>query len=410
VAAANGPRVRLEGGFEPGRVYELAYHSLDARVAGVGLAAIRDAASAFTHRSDLPVRGRTAYVFGASQSGRFLRQFLVDGFNVDESDRRVFDAVWPHIAGAGLGSFNERFAMPGYSSFPATRLPFTDAAEPGPDGQRRGILAGYRPEQQPKVIYTNTPVEYWGQGRAAALTHTSADGRTDLRVPENVRIYLLAGTQHGEGAFPPTAGGGQQLGNPTPQRQVMRALLRATHRWVTADARPPDSRYPRLADGTLVKAADVRFPAIPGVSDPRTIEGPAVTIAGRQTPLPFLVPQVDADGNDLAGIRVPEQLVPLATTTGWNFRSDRIGNPATILALAGSYVPIARTKTERDARHDPRRAVEERYRDRDDYLRQIRTAFDALVKGGYQLADDVEQVMQRASRHWAYATDVAKTN
>ena len=324
-AAGDRPRVRLDGGFEPGRVYELTYRSLDASVAGVGLAAIRDAASAFLYRDDLPVRGRTAYVYGSSQSGRFLRQFLVDGFNVDERDRRVFHAVWPHIAGAGLGSFNERFAMPGYSSFPATRFPYADREQSSPDGRRGGILAGYRPEHLPKVFYTNTPVEYWGQGRAAALTHTTIDGAMDLTLPENVRSYLLAGTQHGEGAFPPAAGGGQALGNPTPQRNVMRALLTERHRWVTSDVRPPDSRYPRLADGTLVKAADVRFPALPGVADPRTIEGPGQMVDGRFSPLPFLVPQVDADGNDLAGIRVPDLAVPLATTTGWNFRSERVG-------------------------------------------------------------------------------------
>jgi hypothetical protein len=446
-AAGDRPRVRLDGGFEPGRVYELTYRSLDASVAGVGLAAIRDAASAFLYRDDLPVRGRTAYVFGSSQSGRFLRQFLVDGFNVDERDRRVFHAVWPHIAGAGLGSFNERFAMPGYSSFPATRFPYTDlpassllldaparavvenAARPGgnnvattteqkrvpqveqssPDGRRGGILAGYRPEHLPKVFYTNTPVEYWGQGRAAALTHTTIDGTMDLTLPDNVRSYLLAGTQHGEGAFPPTAGSGQALGNPTPQRSVMRALLTAMHRWVTSDVRPPDSRYPRLADGTLVKASEVRFPALPGVADPRTIEGPGQMVDGRVSPLPFLVPQVDADGNDLAGIRVPDLAVPLATTTGWNFRSERVGNPSTILALAGSYLPLPRTRAEREARKDPRRAIAERHNDRDDYLRKIRAAADALVKGGYLLADDMSDVLDRASRHWEYATAVAKT-
>jgi hypothetical protein len=397
------PRVRLEGGFEPGRVYELTYRSLDAVVAGVGLAAIRDAASAFLSREDLPVRGQTAYVFGSSQSGRFLRQFLVDGFNVDERDRRVFNAVWPHIAGAGLGSFNERLAMPGYSSFPATRFPYSDQEQSAPDGKRGGILAGYRPEHLPKVFYTNTPVEYWGQGRAAALTHTSLDGATDLTLPDNVRSYLLAGTQHGEAAFPPTGGGAQALPNPMPQRNVMRALLTALHRWAAADTRPPDSRHPRLADGTLVKVADVRFPALNGVPDPRTIEAPGRIVDGRFSPLPFLVPQVDADGNDLAGIRVPELAVPLATTTGWNFRSERQGNPSTILALAGSYLPFPKTRAEREARRDPRRSIAERYGNRDDYLRKIRTAADALVKGGYLLADDVPDVLDRASRHWEFA-------
>ena len=122
-------------------------------------------------------------IFGASQSGRFLRQFLHDGFNVDEEDRRAFDLVWPHIAGAGQGSFNERFAAPGYNTFSATRFPFADLPQAGPDGERDGILAAYRPDQAPKVIYTNTSVEYWGLGRSAALTHLTLDGTRDADVP-----------------------------------------------------------------------------------------------------------------------------------------------------------------------------------------------------------------------------------
>ncbi len=244
--AAGGarPRVTLDSGFEAGRIYEVDYPATGARVAGVGMAAIRDAASAFVHRRDLPIHGQRAYVFGISQSGRFLRQFLHDGFNVDERGQRVFDAVWPHIAGAGQGSFNERFAMPGYSSFPATRFPYSDTPQAGRNGQRDGILAGYQPAQMPRVVYTNTSVEYWGQGRAAALTHTSLDGSKDLALLDNVRLYLLAGTQHGEAAFPPRPGTGQALGNPTPQANVMRALLRALDLWVTRGVAPPASRYP----------------------------------------------------------------------------------------------------------------------------------------------------------------------
>jgi hypothetical protein len=398
---ANGrPRFVLDGGFEPGRVYEVDYPATGARVAGVGMAAIRDAASAFLHRTDMPVRGRSAFVFGISQSGRFLRQFLHDGFNVDERNRRVFDVVWPHIAGAGQGSFNERFAMPGYSSFPATRFPYTDLEQRNAAGNRGGILAGYKADQLPKVIYTNTSVEYWGQGRAAALTHATIDGNSDATIPDNVRTYLLSGTQHGEAAFPPSTGNGQAMGNPTPQANVMRALLRATSQWVQSGVRPPDSRYPRLRGETLVPVSAINFPAIPGLRNPREIEGPGYTIGDRFSALPFLVPHVDADGNEVAGIRVPEVTVPLATTTGWNFRAERIGNPSTAYALLGSYVPLARTRAERETTHDPRPSIEERYKNRDDYLQRIRAAADALVKERFILQQDVGDVVQRAARHW----------
>ena len=402
---SDAPKLRLEGGFEPGRIYEVMYQATGARVAGAGLAAIRDAASAFRYRSDLPVSGRSAYVFGSSQSGRFLREFLYTGFNADERDRRVFDAVWPHIAGAAWGPFNERFAKATHgSSFIATRFPFTDLDQRDVDGTQSGIQTVYRPEQRPKIFYTNTSVEYWGGGRAAALTHATIDGKKDAKLPDNVRIYLLSGTQHGEAAFPPRASNGQELNNPTPQANIMRALLRGLHRWVVSGIRPPESRYPRLSGGTLVPVTEVRFPGIPGVSDPRRITGPARVIAGKITPLPFLVPQVDADGNELAGIRAPEVTVPLATTTGWNFRAEAVGNSGNIYSLLGSYIPFAATRAEREARRDPRSSLEERYANREEYLNRIRAAATKLVQDGLLVSEDMENVMDRASAHWQYAT------
>ena len=412
VASSERPRVKLEGGFEPGRVYELSYRSVDAQVAGVGFAAMRDAAAAFRYRDDLPVNGKSAYIFGISQSGRFVRQFLAEGFNVDEKDRQAFDAAWPHIAGAGQGSFNERFAKPGYSSFDATRFPFADSEQPGPAGTRGGILAGYSPAHQPKIFYTDTPVEYWGQGRAAALTHVSIDGRSDLTLPENVRRYFLTGTQHGPSAFPPNRnGGGRELSNPIVQRQAMRALLRALHQWTSAGTMPPASRYPRLADKTLVPLDQFVFPSLAGIGDLRALEGPSYRTAADSTPLPYLVPQVDADGNELAGIRVPDVSVPLATTTGWNFRAERVGNPTAIYPLLGAYLPLPRTRAERASGKDPRASIDERYANKDAYLRRVRAAALDLVKGRYVLDEDVASIMTRAAAHWDWATGAtAKPN
>ena len=165
---------------------------------------------------------------------------------------------------------------------------------------------------------------------------------------------------------------------------------------MSTGATPPASIVPTLAAQSLTTVAALRFPALPGVTDPRLNEPPLA-------PLPFLVPQVDADGNDIAGIRVPEQAVPLATTTGWNFRDARFGNPTTIVALAGSYIPFARTRAEREANKDPRPSIEERYKGKDDYLARIRTAAQALVKSGFMLEEDVEGSVQRAARHWDWA-------
>lgn len=412
------PRIRVDDGLEPGRYYRLAYRASRPQVAGVGLAAIRDAAAAFRYRTDLPIHGTSAYAFGVSQTGRFLRTFLYEGFNADERERRVFDAVWAHIAGAARGSFNERFATPVTGDvFKPTVFPFTDAEEADIDGTRGGLQARYRPEQRPKVFYTNTPVEYWGGGRAAALTHTSVDGTRDLILPDNVRSYLLSGTMHGVGPFPPertAAGGGsvrsggRELNNPTPQDNVMRALLRALYRWTAEGMPPPASRYPRLSDGTLVQSRDVRFPLIASRPDPRTITGPARVVGGQVRPLPHLVPQVDENGLDLGGIRDPEVAVPLATTTGWNFRADAVGNPGDIYQLLGSYIPFAKTATARTGSGDPRRSIEERYPSEEEYLRRVQAASDALIRDGYMLREDLAWVMARARAHWAFAVNGAQ--
>lgn len=402
VTAPNGlPKVRLEGGFEPGRYYRLLYRAGAPVVAGAGLAAIRDAAAAFRYRSDLPVHGRAVYAFGQSQAGRFLREYLHGGFNVDEHDRRVFDAVWAHKAGAARGSFNERFATPtsGHAFAPVDV-----------DGTGAGLLARYRPDQRPKVFFVNTSVEYWGGGRAAALTHAAPDGRHDLDLPDDVRIYLLSGTQHIVPPFPPVRtapasgaetradqrSGGQQLNNPAPHANVMRGLFRAWHEWAADGTAPPASRYPRLRDQTLVSVERCAFPALRGVSDPRTIPGPAG--------LPHLVPQVDRDGNELGGIHDPDVAVPLATTTGWNFRAEAVGNPTEIYQLLGSYIPFARTRASRRSALDPRRSIEERYRGYDDYVKRVRASADGLIRERFALAEDLGAILERAKAHWAFAT------
>jgi hypothetical protein len=411
------PQIALDGGFEPGRYYRVTYRPTGALVAGVGLAALRDAASAFVTRDDLPVQGRRAYAFGTSQAGRLLRQFLFDGFNVDAQRRRAFDAVWVHIAGAARGSFNEQFATSSLGDpFEPTQFPFSDAEDVDDDGSRGALLSVYRPEHLPRIFYTNTSVEYWGVGRAAALTHTSVDGTRDLPLRENVRIYLLAGTQHGAGPFPPSWTPasqdplavrnvlGQMLANPMPHHNVMRALLRALDDWVENGTPPPASRYPRLSDGTLVPAKKVNFPAIPGVGDPRRIVGPGRMVAGSLRPLPFLVPQVDDDGNETGGVLDPEAAVPLATTTGWNFRNRRVGNPADVYMTLGSYIPFPKTSAEARASGDPRRSIEERYQSREAYVARVREAALALIEQRLMLQEDLEPALARAAEHWTFAT------
>ncbi len=198
--------------------------------------------------------------------------------------------------------------------------------------------------------------------------------------------------------------------NTVPQREIMRALLRGLDGWVRKGVAPPESRYPKLADGTLTPVAAVKFPAIPAVADPRTIPGPGQIRGGNVEMLPHLVPQVDADGNDIAGIRAPDVSVPVATNTGWNFRSQEIGGTHEIVNLMGSYIPFARTKAEREARKDPRPSIQERYRNEDDYLGRLRAAAEELVKGRYLLPDDVENVIKRGQQQWEFVSRQSSTS
>jgi hypothetical protein len=413
-----GNVVTLTGGFAPGRSYELSYRAANPPVSGLGLAAVRDAAAWLKYTPDSLAPVKYVYALGVSQSGRFLRDFLYDGFNTDEQKRQVFDGMMVHIAGASQLDLNRRWATPtGLGQYDSTVFPFADRAQKdGVSGTTDGLLDNDRArENLPKIFYTNTGVEYWGGGRTAALVHTTADGKTDLTIPANVRVYFFAGNQHGPGVFPPAPGAGQQKGNQTDYWWNMRALFVAMDKWVREGAGPPPSSIPRLADGTLVKATEVAFPAIPEVQSPKTLTAGSRAVnpflaggAGAGTPLPLLVPQVDADGNERAGIRLPEVAVPLATYTGWNFRNAATGGTSQLVPLLGSYIPFARTRADREARHDPRPSIEERYASRERYLDAINKSAAALVKSGYLLVDDVPSVVKRAIEHWELATHEAR--
>jgi hypothetical protein len=406
-----GTSVTLDGGFTPGRMYELSYEAANPPVAGLGFAAVRDTVAWLKHAADAPVRAERAIAFGSSQSGRYLRTFLYLGFNADEENRQAFDGVMAHIAGASRIDLNRRGSTPvSLGQFDATSFPFADAALRDPvTRMTEGTLDNQRARGfAPKIFYTNTGVEYWGGGRSAALVHTTPDGAADLTLPDNVRVYFLAGAQHGPGRFPPPeASNTEQRENPTDYWYAMRALLVAMDDWVSEGEAPPPSRYPRLGDRTLVRASDVAFPAIPNMRSPRGLQAAvrganalATQNGAPGTPLPYLVPQTDADGNELAGIRLPEIEVPLATYTGWNFRSAAIGGAGQLLPLIGSYVPLPSEAPSGSAPSDPRAPIGERYASKQVYLDRVRAAADKLAADRYLRTEDVAVVVERADQHW----------
>jgi hypothetical protein len=409
--------VTLDGGFEPGQTYEVAYVVTNPPVAGLGFAAVRDAASWVRYAPDAAVSAKQLIAFGSSQTGRWLRDFVYEGFNTDERNRRVFDGVMPHIGGGGAVLLNERWSTPTSLLMEiATRFPFADRKQRDPvTGAEDGLLENPRAsDNQPKVFHTFSDTEYWERG--GALVHTTPDGSRDITLPDNARLYHFASASHNIGPFPPTITTGEVANNPFDLRISMRALLVAMERWVRDGAAPPASRHPRLSDGTLVRAADVSFPAVRGLTSPRTayagVRGANAHLSkqgGQGAPLPLVVPQVDRDGNSRGGIRLPDVAVPLATHTGWIYRNAKIGGTEQFFPLNGSYVPFARTKAEREQTGDPRPSIEERYQSREHYLTLVEEAAAPLVKNGYLLADDVARIVRRAGEHWDFVTRQATT-
>ena len=420
--------IHLKGRFQPGKVYEYVYVVADPVVAGCGFAAIRDFASYAKHARDAVTPVVRVYGEGISQNGRFLRDFLYQGFNADEDGRIALDGVLAHVAGAGRGSFNYRFAQPSRDAqptssifFPTDIFPFTDQPEVNPaSGETSGLLdRATKDKVVPKIFFSNTSYEYWG--RAAALIHVSADGKRDADVSENVRIYHFTGLQHYSGPFPPAKGEADTMGqlsqSPLPIMYFWRSMIANMDAWVRDGTAPPASSYPKIAEGTLVRFSEFAFPAIPGVKPPREANaayhmdyGPkfAQGIFETQPPkvgaaFPILVPQVDEDGNERGGVRLPELMVPLATYTGWSLRDPSIGAPDQRCAFVGSYVPLARTAQERRASGDPRKSIGERYASREEYITRFTKALDELVSAKWILAEDRAAMVERGEKEWQEA-------
>ena len=437
------PQVELElsGGFRQGYLYELIYQAQDPLVHGVCFASLRDLITALKHGeggdNPLMVDGqsaiRFAYGFGVSQSGRFLREYLYSGFNQDEKRRQVFDGLIPHVAGAGLGCFNQRFAQPTayatqhqLSDWPTDRFPFTYATQSDPlSNQQDGILRrAVASGTAPKVVHTQSSAEYWS--RSGSLVHTDPLWRRDAEIPDQVRVFAFGGTQHGVSTGSPTKGSGQTLGNPADYRPFLRALLVGLDRWCRQDVPLPPSVYPTIRDGTLVgwRHEQSGFPALPGIRYPEVINEPNYLDFGKrwqdervmdiQPPrkvgrYTVLVPNSGADGNDLGCLLLPEVAVPLGTYTGWKLRNREAGAENELVGLAGSFIPLLRTKAERVDSGDPRQSLEERYGNPDNYVQQVTANCKKLVQQRYLLEEDVPRIIMRQRQRATQAFDTPES-
>jgi hypothetical protein len=424
--------VALDGGFELGRIYDVVYRARDPRVLGCGLAGTRDLISylKYSKAAGNPLGNlRAAYGWGVSQSGRFLRHFLYQEFNQDEQGRQMFDGVIDEVGGAGRGSFNHRFGQASRDAeqffnimFPVDMFPFTDGPETDPEtGQTDAMLAKAEAAHvAPKLFHIFSNSEYFN--RAGSLIHTDPEGKRDIDPPANVRIYAIASGPHFFGRFPPVPSEGLAAPlSPLDRGPVVRALLRDMDAWVIDGAPPPANCYPRISDGTLTTREKAGWPSIPGVKLPppmlityRLDFGPQWSkgIVSYEPPKigkPFvgLVPAVDEDGNARAGIRVPFIQAPIATYSGWNFRTPDIGSSDQLNGESGSFYPFARTRAER-ARDDSRRSVEERYTSKEQYLGKIMAAARQLIHDRLWLVEDLPDLIDQASVQYDWAVSTSR--
>jgi Alpha/beta hydrolase domain len=435
-------RICVKKGFDPALLYELQYTVKDPLVLGIGLAATRDLGAFFRYEktdgagTPNPVAGVITHAIseGSSQSGTFLRLSLLLGFNQDERGRIVWDGMNPHIA-ARFTDLNRRFAFPGglVSPYelghegPAWWTPWADSARKRPAAS---LLDRCRATNTcPKIAETFGSAEVWGLRQSFTLVGTTA--KKDIPLPDNVRRYYFPGVSHGGGpggfatfTNPVKAAATCALpANPAPVGPMRTALISRLVAWVTKNTPMPESKYPTLADGTLVQNtnAAMGFPAIPGKPMPEGIQYPLVdydlgpqfryadqsgiltNIPVAKGTLPQLVVRVDADGNEVAGIKSPLLSAPLGTYTGWNvttsglYRGQLCGSSFGSSPIGG-FIPFARTKAERTASADPRLSLEERYHDHDGYVRAVKTAAEKLVRDGYLLSDDATSMIAQAEQ------------
>lgn len=425
--------VYLESGFIPGKYYQLVYSTNDAPIAGAGLLALRDATSFLKHDAEplLPGLGSLdiAIAYGVSQTGRMLRHFMHDGLNLDEKNRIVFEGLLPHVAGARRGAFNHRYAQPSNQSYPSFGHlpPFADIdlEDPISNGSDGLLSTLVELNAVPKVIYTNSSSEYWRGD--CSLMHTDPHGTVDVELGPESRMYHFAGTQHGAGTLPQGHDAGAEgalavyATNVVDYSPLLRAALVNLEEWISDGNEPPANAFARIDHETAASRADVleAFKALPAqiTMDPEKLwvmrqtdlGSGAEDGVGTYPPVEgenyaCLVSAVDSDGNEIAGIRLPDITRPVATHTGWNPRHPDTGAPDQIVAMQGFSRWFAVTAAERESTNDVRPAINERYESREQYADLVEKDTQALVNAGYVLEQDFELVTQNALDRYDAAT------
>ncbi len=434
---ANGKSISLLPAgtkFVANDIYEFSYTAKDPTVNGIGFAAVRDWNAWLRYETKdeagtpNPFAGDIMRIYTevSSQPGRLLNDFRYLGFNQAENGKQVFDGMMQWIAAGDGISMNYRWSQPGRTErnrqdhlFVEGRFPFANVTTTDPitaktDSRYAKCEATHTCPYAMEIFSAN---EYWV--KAASLMTTDPTGTKDLPDSPFTRIYLMSSMQHGTGNGA-AKGACQQFQNPLDSQAVQRALFVALDKWVTNGTEPPPSQVPKLSNGTLVKPdqTSTGFPQIPGVTysgfkttryllnyGPNfytkgipTINPPAFSTPYQDNPsngpiYPSFVPKTDADGNDIAGLRLPEVQVPLATYTGWALRAGPHANDG--CEGSGQYIPFAKTKAERLASGDPRLSIEERYGNIETYSSILQKAIDGLERSGFLLPVDAKAALNK---------------
>src|SRR6266568_3784206 len=439
---AAGTAITLTSGtFVSNDIYELSYTAKDPAVNGVGFAAIRDFVAWLRYETQddygagNPLAGdvQRVYTEVVSQPGRLLNDFRHLGFNEAENGRKVFDGHMQWIAAGDGINMNYRFSQPGRTERNRQDHLYVEGVFPFANVMTHDPITGKTDSRYHRCEQSNTcPLgveiysanEYWV--KAASLLHTDPTGSRDLPDSQYTRNYFISSHQHGTGSGT-SRGACQQFQNPLNSAPIQRALWVALDDWSTTNTKPPESRVPTLGDGTLVPPlpqSGVGFPNIPdpfrpgfnvtytGLKTTRylfdyglnfyetgiaNINPPVITPPYQDNPAsgpiyPSYVPKTDSDGNDIAGVRLPDVSVPLATYTGWALRAGAQANDG--CEGSGQSIAFARTAADR-ANGDPRPSVAERYPSFDAYYPKVVSAIDDLIGERLMLCEDAQSELNR---------------
>jgi hypothetical protein len=417
-------RIKAAPGFDTGALYEFIYPATGAVVQGIAYPSVRDFMS-FLRYAERDSTGqpnpvhpaapfKAVLAIGVSQSGRLIKDFVYQDFNLDIDGRQVFDGIMTVVSGSGRMD-NGEFAQPGRVSrqhedhlYPDDSFPFTYATTTDPiSGKTDGLLVKcVKSRSCPKIFHIDTDTEVWQ--RRVSLAFTDPAGKP-VSIPDNVRMFILTGVPHNSNDLEEwTAGTAdrgicRELRSPLHYRYYGRALFVALDQWVTEGVQPPASRYPNFKDRTLVTVAEAGkfWPSIPGVPFSPVINKLRPLDFSKHPPAPagpeypIFVGRPNGDGTPIGGVEAPEIAVPLGTYFGRNFRAEGYGE-GDLCNLAGSYIPFAATKKERLARHDSRLSLEERYKDQQDFAAKRKQAAARLVQQRLILPEDAD-VYSKAS-------------